>query len=129
MQVQYRMHPSIASFASKEFYGGKIENGPDVAQETAAPHHKLPGLGPLAFYSCRGQEATPEGSTSLVNEVEADMVVALIHCLVTQVRRVVARELSGRAGCCHNNVLCRHAKLVVEPEAALSLQPLGCDQY
>jgi AAA domain len=87
LQVQYRMHPTIAAFASNEFYNGRIENGPNVAEETAQPFHKLPGLGPMAFYHVNGTEATPEGSASIVNAAEADMVVALIHCLVQQVRR------------------------------------------
>jgi senataxin len=86
MQVQYRMHPAIAQFASDEFYSGKIRNGPNVLAETTAPYHQLKGLGPLAFYHVDGVEETPEGSASLVNIAEADMVIALIQTLITQVR-------------------------------------------
>lgn len=85
MQVQYRMHPSVSSVVSNTFYAGKIRNGPNVPADTAAPYHTCTGLGPLAFYHVDGVEATPEGSASLVNTAEADMTVALVQALVTQV--------------------------------------------
>ena len=39
LDVQYRMHPSIASFPSQEFYQGKLKNGPRVLEDTSRPWH------------------------------------------------------------------------------------------
>lgn len=39
LDVQYRMHPDIASFPSQEFYEGKLKNGPTVLKDTQRPWH------------------------------------------------------------------------------------------
>jgi AAA domain len=105
VQVQYRMHPNIARFASIEFYGGRIRNGPGVLEATTAPYHSLKGLGPMAFYHVDGTEETPEGSSSIVNAAEADLVVALVHCLVAQARAAPPRGCVTAAGNLHASVV------------------------
>ena len=55
LDTQYRMHPAIASFPSREFYAGALLDAPGMAERMAAPWHKFAGLGPLAFYDVRGQ--------------------------------------------------------------------------
>jgi senataxin len=86
LRVQYRMHPAISGFASRTFYDGRIEDGPDVEQQTQRPFHKHPALGPVAFFNVDGQETTPAGSSSICNNAESDLILALIQCLATQVR-------------------------------------------
>lgn len=44
----------------------------------------MQALGPLAFYDVRGNERSEEGSTSLVNDEEAKMVMFLYAELVTR---------------------------------------------
>ena len=39
LDVQYRMHPSIAKFPSTEFYHGQLKNGPTVLEDTQRPWH------------------------------------------------------------------------------------------
>lgn len=105
LDTQYRMHPAISAYPSKEFYHGNLKNGPDVAAVTRRPWHtsKVPPpqqprqtaeqscrlhlqysdgrcaqcLGPFAFYDVRGEESVPEGSSSLENSVEAEIIVRL----------------------------------------------------
>lgn len=55
LDTQYRMHPAIAAFPSREFYAGALLDAPGMAERMAAPWHKFAGLGPLAFYDVRGQ--------------------------------------------------------------------------
>lgn len=54
LDTQYRMHPAIAVFPSREFYASKLLDAPGMAQRMAAPWHKFAGLGPLAFYDVQG---------------------------------------------------------------------------
>eukprot|EP01117_Protostelium_nocturnum_P019913 TRINITY_DN8750_c0_g1_i1.p1 TRINITY_DN8750_c0_g1~~TRINITY_DN8750_c0_g1_i1.p1 ORF type:complete len:392 (-),score=173.99 TRINITY_DN8750_c0_g1_i1:125-1300(-) len=37
LQIQYRMHPSIAQFPNSQFYSGKIENGIEADEDFEAP--------------------------------------------------------------------------------------------
>lgn len=86
LQVQYRMNPLISAFASNTFYDGKIQDGPNVLEGTKMPYHKHRALGPIAFYHVKGEEYNPEGSASICNDDESAMVLALVKCLISQVR-------------------------------------------
>lgn len=86
LKMQYRMNPTISHFASSTFYQGRIQDGPDVVEETERPFHKHKVLGPLTFLHVDGKETTPPGSSSICNHAECDMVLALIQCLGTQVQ-------------------------------------------
>lgn len=86
LQVQYRMNPTISCFASQQFYDGRIEDGPNVKEQTERAFHKHAVLGPLSFLNVDGKESTPVGSSSICNHAECDMVLALIQCLGTQVQ-------------------------------------------
>ncbi len=54
LDTQYRMHPAITAFTSREFYPGLLHDAPDMAERMTAPWHEHSGLGPLAFYDVRG---------------------------------------------------------------------------
>eukprot|EP00892_Ulva_mutabilis_P007653 jgi/Ulvmu1/525/UM001_0533.1 len=84
LRVQYRMNPLISRFASDTFYEGQIEDGPNVVTGTRMPYHKHAALGPLAFYHVKGEEYNPEGSASIRNDEECDMVLVLVKCLIAQ---------------------------------------------
>ena len=54
LDTQYRMHPAITEFPSREFYAGLLHDAPGMAEKMTAPWHEHAGLGPLAFYDVRG---------------------------------------------------------------------------
>ena len=82
LQEQYRMHEDIMRFPSTEMYGGALRAHPSVARRTLA-EVLTPGAAvdapPLLFLDTAGkgfEEAKAEGTESLWNEGEADLVVA-----------------------------------------------------
>lgn len=77
LDTQYRMHPIIREFPSTNFYGGNLKDGPDMATVTQRPWHSSPAFQPLVFIDVKGTETVPEGSSSLVNEKEAEMVLQM----------------------------------------------------
>lgn len=81
LDTQYRMHPLICSFISRAFYSGALADAPGMAEKTAAPYHAAPCFGPFAFFDVRGKE-TVQG-TSLVNRVEAELVMHIYMALTT----------------------------------------------
>jgi len=77
LDTQYRMHPQIATFPSAQFYNSSLKNGPNVVDETKRDWHSFPCFGPFAFFDVDGRETVPEGSTSLINEQEAELVLSI----------------------------------------------------
>lgn len=92
LSVQYRMHPAISAFPSAYFYQGKLSNGPAVEAKNTRPWHALSGaalLGPYQFFDAPGRETFRTFSDgrqgkSMMNEVEAKMVIDLIERLALQ---------------------------------------------
>lgn len=77
LDTQYRMHPEIAIFPSSQFYNSSLKNGPNVVHETEREWHQYPCFGPFAFFDVDGRESIPGGSTSLINEQEAEVVLSI----------------------------------------------------
>lgn len=84
LKTQYRMHPQIREFPSKEFYGEALEDGTDVEVQTKRPWHAHRCFGPFAFFDIDGQETQPVGSGSWVNNEEVDFVLVLYRHLVAR---------------------------------------------
>eukprot|EP00959_Pyramimonas_sp_CCMP1952_P078713 1645459-Pyramimonas_sp.AAC.3 len=84
LNVQYRMHPAIRAFPSREFYDEGLEDGPNVVADTERPWHKHPCYGPFAWLDVRGKEFTPEGSGSKANRDEAEAALALVKDLMVR---------------------------------------------
>ncbi|OAE31740.1 hypothetical protein AXG93_4874s1030 [Marchantia polymorpha subsp. ruderalis] len=82
LNTQYRMHPQIREFPSKEFYHEALVDGDEVELQTTRPWHEHRCFGPFAFLDIAGQESQPPGSGSWVNQDEADFVLVLYKCLV-----------------------------------------------
>ena len=82
LKLQMRMHPAIAQFPSDLFYGGEIENAPNILDlVTAQPWYEVPVFGPLVFYDIEeGRESV--SLQSKVNEEEAAFVELLITTLM-----------------------------------------------
>ncbi|KAG6490987.1 hypothetical protein ZIOFF_052319 [Zingiber officinale] len=79
LKIQYRMHPEISIFPSKEFYGGSLEDGEMVKKVRPWYAHRC--FGPFHFFDIDGTESQPLGSGSWVNEDEIEFIVLLYHKL------------------------------------------------
>ncbi|XP_008781447.2 probable helicase MAGATAMA 3 isoform X2 [Phoenix dactylifera] len=83
LKIQYRMHPEISIFPSKEFYGGYLEDGESV-KKTRSPWHIYRCFGPFFFFDIDGVESQPSGSGSWVNEEEVEFIALLYHKLASK---------------------------------------------
>jgi hypothetical protein len=82
LDVQYRMHPALAHFPSRAFYGGALRSGTRAAHRPPPSGFPWPArYVPLAFLPCDGAERS-EG-TSHVNAAEADAVAAICRGLLS----------------------------------------------
>jgi len=87
LREQYRMNAELMELPSRAFYGGELRAHPSVAGRTLAT--VLPGTSldapPLLFLDSAGkgwEEVAPEGSESLENPGEAEVVVARARALL-----------------------------------------------
>ena len=76
LKEQYRMHPSIMSFASDQMYGGELRAADPTYHHTLAVHlgDVAAAIGPISFIDTAGrgfEEERPEGQESLCNPGEA----------------------------------------------------------
>ena len=96
LRTQYRMHPEIRAFPSREFYAEALEDGPGVAVATARAWHSHPALGPFTFWDVRGEETRPsaagEAAASWTNEAEARLVLALARAFLAAAPGLAARH-------------------------------------
>ncbi|OIW13193.1 hypothetical protein TanjilG_17549 [Lupinus angustifolius] len=84
LKTQYRMHPEIRSFPSREFYENSLEDGDDVKLRTERDWHRYRCFGPFCFFDIHeGKETKPSGSGSWINNEEVDFVLFLYQKLVT----------------------------------------------
>eukprot|EP00898_Chlorokybus_atmophyticus_P000829 jgi/Chlat1/1747/Chrsp13S02159 len=83
LRTQYRMHPEIRVFPSNHFYGGSLEDGANILEQTTQPWHKHRIFGPFAFFNVNGKETTPQGG-SHANEEEAVFALAIYQELVSK---------------------------------------------
>ncbi|KAK1323850.1 putative helicase MAGATAMA 3 [Acorus calamus] len=81
LTTQYRMHPEIRFFPSKEFYSESLEDGELVKVQTRRPWHKYCCFGPFAFFDVDGTESQTLGSW--VNEDEVEFIMVLYRKLAT----------------------------------------------
>jgi senataxin len=80
LDVQYRMHPEISSFPSRQFYNSQLRDGENVMVERGRRALLLNGR-PYSFLQVNGSET--KGSTqSTCNAMEANAVVDLVKELV-----------------------------------------------
>eukprot|EP00930_Biecheleria_cincta_P095342 TRINITY_DN87307_c0_g1_i1.p1 TRINITY_DN87307_c0_g1~~TRINITY_DN87307_c0_g1_i1.p1 ORF type:complete len:826 (+),score=134.18 TRINITY_DN87307_c0_g1_i1:117-2594(+) len=78
LDVQYRMHPSIAAYASVAFYGGKLRSGVSGMQRKAPQGIAWPvPEAPVTFLPVDGREVAD--GTSWTNPAEVEAVEALLQ--------------------------------------------------
>ena len=80
LAIQYRMHSSISSFPSKQFYNGELLDGPEVDTHTARSWHSSSIFGTYRFFDVAGREEESRGH-SVYNMTEARVALALVKKL------------------------------------------------
>ena len=80
LNVQYRMRPAIGAFPSKSFYGGEIQNGPNVMDPNYNTSISLMENEAYSFIQVIGSE-TQSHTGSYQNREEAKIVVDIILVL------------------------------------------------
>jgi len=86
LNVQYRMHPLIASWPNKQFYEGKLTDG--ITADTRVPPKCLPWShkGPILFYPTFGNEETKPHNQSKFNIDEAKLVAQVTKKLLSEMK-------------------------------------------
>jgi regulator of nonsense transcripts 1 len=82
LDTQFRMHPAISAFPSKQFYNGQIKDGITAEDRTCETLPFFPSESkPIAFYDIDGEEESPAGDLSYFNLKEADAVAKIAHIM------------------------------------------------
>ncbi|KAF3768529.1 hypothetical protein M406DRAFT_250805 [Cryphonectria parasitica EP155] len=95
LDTQYRMHPEISMFPSKEFYEGRLYDGDSMGSLRRQPWHESRLLGPYHFFDVQGIQEKGRKGQSLVNTKELNVAVQLYHRFREDYRDV---ELTGKVG-------------------------------
>jgi senataxin len=95
LDMQYRMHPEISMFPSKEFYEGLLQDGADMARLRLQPWHQSVLLGPYRFFDVKGSQSRGPKNQSLVNEEELKVAMQLYRRFRTDYSNV---DLKGKIG-------------------------------
>lgn len=77
LDTQYRMHPEISAFPSKEFYEGRLYDGDDMGRLRLQPWHESKLLGPYRFFDVEGVQEKGQKGQSLVNTNELEVAMQL----------------------------------------------------
>ncbi|KAL2263133.1 hypothetical protein VTK26DRAFT_8031 [Humicola hyalothermophila] len=95
LDTQYRMHPEISRFPSKEFYEGLLQDGGDMSKLRLQPWHQSVLLGPYRFFDVKGSQERGPKDTSLVNEEELKVAMQLYRRFRTDYSNL---DLKGKIG-------------------------------
>lgn len=95
LDMQYRMHPEISLFPSREFYEGLLQDGADMARLRLQPWHQSVLLGPYRFFDVKGSQERGPKNQSLVNEEELKVAMQLYRRFRTDYSNV---DLKGKIG-------------------------------
>ncbi|KAF9902528.1 DEAD-box type RNA helicase [Linnemannia zychae] len=81
LSIQYRMHPDISVFPSREFYNSLLRDGPNMDSKTKAEWHRNPVFSPYRFFDVYDGKEETGLSQSHLNVAEAKAAVALLEGL------------------------------------------------
>lgn len=95
LNVQFRMHPDIAEFPSKEFYNGKLETGSTNLERTKKVWHDRSLFSPYRFFNVKGSHERSERTKSLFNKKEAMVAFQLYRALENKIGH---SEIAGKVG-------------------------------
>lgn len=82
LDTQYRMHPDISRFPRIQFYGGMLQDGPDMRKLRVRPWHKSHLFSPYRFFDVQGMHHGAAKGKSLVNQAEVEMAMRLYDRLI-----------------------------------------------
>lgn len=77
LETQYRMHPEISNFPSKEFYNEELKDEPKITQQTTREWHKHRCFGPFCFFNIQEEEESQASGCNCKLRVNEDDVVDL----------------------------------------------------
>lgn len=84
LDTQFRMHPEISQFPSKEFYKNMLKDAPGLSEKLIRPwHHEYPALGPYSFFDIEGKHERGN-SMSFLNYNEAKFALQLVQFLISK---------------------------------------------
>lgn len=95
LDMQYRMHPEISRFPSKEFYEGQLQDGQDMMQLRQQPWHQSTLLGPYRFFDVEGVQSKGRKGQSLVNTRELDVAMEIYDRFRREYKQC---DLTGKIG-------------------------------
>jgi len=95
LDMQYRMHPQISAFPSREFYEGQLKDGQDMGQLRQQPWHRSTLLGPYRFFDVQGVQERGHRGQSLVNTRELDVALQMYERFSKDYREC---DLQGKIG-------------------------------
>lgn len=94
LSIQYRMHPMISAYPSKQFYDSELQDGDGMEELRTALWHKSSYFGPYRFFNVLGRESTG-GRTSLVNHEEITIALLLYRRLTSDFPEI---DFDGKVG-------------------------------
>jgi senataxin len=95
LDTQYRMHPEISQFPSKQFYDGKLIDGEKMAEIRQSPWHASSLLSPYCFFDVKGTQTSGARGHSFINVEELNVSMQLYERLRTDYRSVNFRGKVG----------------------------------
>ncbi|KHN98760.1 uncharacterized protein MAM_03222 [Metarhizium album ARSEF 1941] len=95
LDMQYRMHPKISMFPSKEFYEGQLQDGQDMLQLRQQPWHQSALLGPYRFFDVEGVQEKGRKGQSLVNTRELEVAMEMYDRFSKEYKQC---DLTGKIG-------------------------------
>ncbi|GMM39894.1 putative DNA/RNA helicase [Hanseniaspora uvarum] len=96
LDVQYRMHPEISKFPSKQFYKSKLKDGPNMDTMNYKPWFKDPIFKPYNFFSVVDGRESKSAAMSLSNTIEAEFVVKLVETLLNRYSNEYEKGIDGK---------------------------------
>lgn len=95
LDMQYRMHPEISSFPSKEFYEGQLLDGQNMEELRVQPWHQSALLGPYRFFDVQGVQERGRRGQSLVNTRELEVAMQIYERFSREYHEC---DLNGKIG-------------------------------
>ena len=95
LDMQYRMHPEISMFPSREFYEGQLQDGQDMLQLRQKPWHDSALLGAYRFFDVEGVQEKGRRGQSLVNVRELEVAMQIYD---TFSKKYQDCDLTGKIG-------------------------------
>lgn len=95
LDMQYRMHPEISMFPSREFYEGQLADGQNMHELRQQPWHQSALLGPYRFFDVQGVQERGHRGQSLVNTKELDVAMQMYDRFSNEYRDC---DLTGKIG-------------------------------